>query len=135
MRVYDPKAMDKAKAVLPSATYVDNMDAVAKGCDALVIATEWDEFKKLDLEKSREVMSAPIMFDGRNPVNKYTFSDERDAEDWQTYQTKALKHPQVWATKGFEEMKSSINSVVVVDLPRDGESSLRPAPYWYFLMI
>ena len=66
LRVYDPKAMDKAKAVLPSATYVDNMDAVAKGCDALVIATEWDEFKKLDLEKSREVMSAPIMFDGRN---------------------------------------------------------------------
>jgi len=66
LRVYDPKAMDKARAVLPSATYVDNMDAVSKGCDALVIATEWDEFKKLDLEKSREVMSAPIMFDGRN---------------------------------------------------------------------
>lgn len=75
------------------------------------------------------------LFDGRNPVNKYTFSDERDAEDWQTYQTKVLKHPQVWATKGFEEMKSSINSVVVVDLPRNQESADRPAPYWYFLKI
>ncbi|NOS68524.1 MAG: UDP-glucose/GDP-mannose dehydrogenase family protein [Verrucomicrobia bacterium] len=66
LRVHDPKAMDKAKAILPTVTYVDDMNAVAEDCDALVVATEWDEFKKLDLEKSRKAMSAPIMFDGRN---------------------------------------------------------------------
>jgi UDPglucose 6-dehydrogenase len=66
LRVHDPKAMDKARAVLPGVTFVDNMNDVAQGCDAIVVATEWDEFKKLDLERSRKALSAPIMFDGRN---------------------------------------------------------------------
>ena len=66
LRVFDPKGMDKARAVLPDVTYVEDMNDVAIGCDALVVATEWDEFKKLDLERSRKALSAPIMFDGRN---------------------------------------------------------------------
>ncbi len=66
LRVHDPKAIDKAKAVLMNVTYVDDMNAVAEGCDALVVATEWDEFKKLDLERARKSLSHPIMFDGRN---------------------------------------------------------------------
>jgi UDPglucose 6-dehydrogenase len=36
------------------------------GSDALVVATEWDEFKKLDLERARKELTHPIMFDGRN---------------------------------------------------------------------
>jgi UDPglucose 6-dehydrogenase len=66
LRVHDPKAMEKAKAVLPDVTFVEDMNAVAEGCDALVIATEWEEFKKLDLERARKVLTHPIMFDGRN---------------------------------------------------------------------
>lgn len=66
LRVHDPKGMDKARAILPDVTYVDDMNDVANGCDALVVATEWDEFKKLDLERSRKGLTAPIMFDGRN---------------------------------------------------------------------
>jgi UDPglucose 6-dehydrogenase len=66
LRVHDPKAMDKARAVLQNVTYVDNMDDVAEGCDALVMATEWDEFKKLDLERARKALTHPILFDGRN---------------------------------------------------------------------
>ena len=68
LRVYDPKAMDKAKMVLPEGDvlFVDDMDEVSTGCDALVVATEWPEFKQLDLVKSKEVMTVPIIFDGRN---------------------------------------------------------------------
>ena len=66
LRVYDPKAMEKAKAILPDATYVPEMNQVPDGCDALVIATEWPVFKKLDLERARKVMTCPIMLDGRN---------------------------------------------------------------------
>ena len=66
LRVHDPKAMEKAKAILKDVTYVDDMNAVAEGCDALVVATEWPEFKKLDLERARKGLSHPIMFDGRN---------------------------------------------------------------------
>jgi UDPglucose 6-dehydrogenase len=66
LRVHDPKAMAKARAVLPDATYVDDMNEVAVGCDALVIATEWDELKRLDLERVRKALTHPILFDGRN---------------------------------------------------------------------
>jgi len=66
LRVHDPKAMEKAKTLLPNVTYVDEMNEVAEGCDALVVATEWDEFKKLDLERARKSLTHPIMFDGRN---------------------------------------------------------------------
>jgi len=66
LRVHDPKAMDKARAALPRATFVDDMNAVADGCDALVVATEWDEFKQLDLDRAGKSMTHPILFDGRN---------------------------------------------------------------------
>ncbi len=66
LRVHDPKGMDKAKSLLKNVEYVEDMNAVAEGCDALVVATEWDEFKKLDLERARKALTHPIMFDGRN---------------------------------------------------------------------
>ena len=66
LRVHDPKAMEKAKAILKDVTFVEDMNEVAEDCDALVIATEWDEFKKLDLDRARKALSHPIMFDGRN---------------------------------------------------------------------
>ena len=66
LTVYDPKAMDKARAVLKNVTYASDMNSVAEGCDALVVATEWEEFKKLDLERVRKSLTHPILFDGRN---------------------------------------------------------------------
>jgi UDPglucose 6-dehydrogenase len=66
LRVHDPKAMDKARELLPDVEYVEDMNAVADGCDALVLATEWDEFKELDLQRAREALTHPIFFDGRN---------------------------------------------------------------------
>jgi UDPglucose 6-dehydrogenase len=66
LRVHDPKAMEKAREVLKSATFVEDMNAVAEGCDALVIATEWPQFKKLDLDRAKRTMTCPIVFDGRN---------------------------------------------------------------------
>jgi UDPglucose 6-dehydrogenase len=66
LRVHDPRAMEKAKAVLQNVAYMEDMNAVAEGCDALVIATEWPEFKKLDLQRARTALSHPILFDGRN---------------------------------------------------------------------
>jgi UDPglucose 6-dehydrogenase len=69
LRVHDPQAMEKAKALLPDATYVANMDEVAEGCEALIIATEWPQFKKLDLDRVRKSLMHPIIFDGRNLFN------------------------------------------------------------------
>ncbi len=66
LRVHDPRAMEKARSVLAGVTYVDDLNEVAEGCDALVVATEWPEFKKLDLERARKCLTHPILFDGRN---------------------------------------------------------------------
>ena len=66
LRVHDPKAMDKARALLPHVTYVEDMNDVAEGCDAIVVATEWDEFKQLDLIRAKKSLTHPILFDGRN---------------------------------------------------------------------
>jgi UDPglucose 6-dehydrogenase len=66
LRVYDPAAMEKAKSVLRGVTFVNEMNEVADGCDALVIATEWEQFRQLDLERVRSALSYPIIFDGRN---------------------------------------------------------------------
>ena len=66
LRVHDPQAMEKARPILPEATYVADMDEVAEGCDALIIATEWPQFKKMDLERARKTLAHPIIFDGRN---------------------------------------------------------------------
>jgi UDPglucose 6-dehydrogenase len=69
LRVHDPAAMEKAKALLKGVTFVEDMNEIAEGCDALVIATEWEQFKKLDLERVRSALSYPIIFDGRNLFN------------------------------------------------------------------
>ncbi len=66
LRVHDPKAAEKAKEVLSGVVYVDDMNDVAEGCDALVIATEWPEFRQLDLNRARQLLTHPIIFDGRN---------------------------------------------------------------------
>jgi UDPglucose 6-dehydrogenase len=73
IRVHDPKAMDKAKAILPpgpNVEYVESMQAVPEGCDAVAIATEWPEFGKLDWAAARHRMIAPILFDGRNLLDR-----------------------------------------------------------------
>jgi UDPglucose 6-dehydrogenase len=69
LRVHDPQGMDKARAVLKDVTFVPDMNDVSEGCDALVIATEWPQFKQLDLERARRNLTHPIIFDGRNLFN------------------------------------------------------------------
>ncbi|MGD0418431.1 MAG: UDP-glucose/GDP-mannose dehydrogenase family protein [Xanthobacteraceae bacterium] len=66
VRAFDPASMDQAKAVLENVTYGDSAYACADGADALVIATEWDEFRALDLERLRKLMKHPVIVDLRN---------------------------------------------------------------------
>jgi UDPglucose 6-dehydrogenase len=67
VRAYDPVAMANARSVLPAAvTYCDSAHVAAEGADAVVLLTEWNEFKLLNLERLRGVMRRPVIFDGRN---------------------------------------------------------------------
>jgi UDPglucose 6-dehydrogenase len=66
IKAYDPKAMEKAKEVLTDIEFCDSAYTAATNVDALIICTEWDEFRTLDLEKLRSLMAQPIILDGRN---------------------------------------------------------------------
>ncbi len=66
IKAYDPVAMDNARRVLPEITYCADPYEVAQEADALVIATEWNEFKHLDLQRIRQGLRRPILIDGRN---------------------------------------------------------------------
>ncbi|MFH1540658.1 MAG: UDP-glucose/GDP-mannose dehydrogenase family protein [Elusimicrobiota bacterium] len=69
IKVFDPKATEKAKEVLKNVVYCDNPYEVAKNSDCLAILTEWEEIKKIDLEKIKKLLKHPIIIDGRNIFN------------------------------------------------------------------
>ena len=58
--------MEIAAPLLPEVTLFTDPYSLAEGCDALVVVTEWNEFKNLDLECIRDSMRQPVVFDGRN---------------------------------------------------------------------
>ncbi len=66
VRGYDPVAMEVARAILPAVEFFNEPYEMAQDCDALIVVTEWNEFKQLDLEKLRSLLKAPVIFDARN---------------------------------------------------------------------
>jgi UDPglucose 6-dehydrogenase len=66
VRGYDPAAMEAAKAQLPDVIYCGSAYEAAEGAEAVVIATEWEQFRALDLDRLRSVMAAPVIVDLRN---------------------------------------------------------------------
>ncbi len=66
VRVFDPAGMEQAKAELENVTYGESAYACAEGADALVITTEWEQFRALDLKQLKKIMKRPIIVDLRN---------------------------------------------------------------------
>ena len=70
---YDPKAMDHAKGALPeSVAWAKNGYDALEGADALLLATEWNEFREPDFSRMKSLMRRPLIFDGRNIFNPKT---------------------------------------------------------------
>jgi UDPglucose 6-dehydrogenase len=63
---YDPEGTEQARHVLENVEYRDNAYAALDGADAMVLVTEWDEFRALDLERVRTLLKAPVVVDLRN---------------------------------------------------------------------
>lgn len=66
IKAYDPQAMAKTREIEGDIEYCQDPYQVATGSEALVICTDWDEFKQLDLAKIKALMATPLIFDGRN---------------------------------------------------------------------
>src|SRR5690606_32626119 len=66
VRAFDPAAMDQARPVLPDIAYCADAYDVAAGADALVVVTEWEEFRALDLDRLGKAMRRRVLVDLRN---------------------------------------------------------------------
>ena len=66
VRAYDPVGMEQAKHVLTNVAYSDGPYECAQGADALVIVTEWEQFRALDLDILKRAMARPVVVDLRN---------------------------------------------------------------------
>ena len=75
VRAYDPQAMPVLKAQMNSIEYCKDPYAVATGADALLIVTEWDEFRQLDLDRIKGLMRRPVIVDGRNIFDPKTMRE------------------------------------------------------------
>ena len=75
VRGYDPAAMERTRAILPELEYTKNAYQAAAGADALVVVTEWNEFRQLDLRRIKTSMRTPVVIDGRNIYVPATMRD------------------------------------------------------------
>jgi UDPglucose 6-dehydrogenase len=69
VRAYDPESMHEAARIYPDEKRLELCDTAygaLEGCDALVIITEWQEFRSPDFERLKKSLAEPVIFDGRN---------------------------------------------------------------------
>jgi UDPglucose 6-dehydrogenase len=66
VRAYDPAAVERARLLLPEVEYLKDAYQVAAGADAIVLITEWNEFRQLDMARVKKLMRNPVVVDGRN---------------------------------------------------------------------
>ena len=66
VKAYDPEAMEEASHLMDGIQYAENPYAALEGADAMVIITEWDQFRALDLGRVKDALNAPVVIDLRN---------------------------------------------------------------------
>lgn len=103
IQAYDPAAIDNAKKVMPTAgvTYVYSAFEAARGADALLVLTEWEEFKALDFPRLRTVLKYPIVIDGRN-----LFDPGKMRQDGFMYLSIGRPDILPWETNGMGKVRS-----------------------------
>ena len=76
------------------------------------------------------------VFEGKNPSFNYQFEKTEYADDWEWYRQEVLHEPEVWRNMAWDYYRTEPNSIVVVDMPREGEDDKEdkyPQPYFYFV--
>ncbi|MGO3319547.1 MAG: UDP-glucose dehydrogenase family protein [Microbacterium gubbeenense] len=72
---YDPEAMDTARRAHPQLNYADSLETALEGSEAVVVVTEWKQFKSLDPAETLTKVARPVIFDGRNILNPTTWRE------------------------------------------------------------
>ncbi|MGO9640634.1 MAG: UDP binding domain-containing protein, partial [Candidatus Acidiferrales bacterium] len=72
VRATDPEAMERARAIFPDLVYSSDPYEIARGADALLVLTEWPQFKQLDWGRIHREMARPLILDARNMLDPLT---------------------------------------------------------------
>ncbi|MBN1640941.1 MAG: UDP-glucose/GDP-mannose dehydrogenase family protein [Anaerolineae bacterium] len=75
VRAYDPVAMERARPAFPRVVFCETPYDAAQDADAVMLVTEWNEFKQLDMARVRDLMRQPILLDGRNVYDPQTMRE------------------------------------------------------------
>ena len=122
---------DAGPAVTPFLQFVESL--IPK--DKYQVFLALFRFPVKTVELAEEIYTAiEKLFDGRDPVFRYEFTNPELSEDWKEYRNRKLGGQRFWKTRAFEAMKTAINSVLIVDLPEE-QTGDRPEPYYYLLDI
>ena len=71
VKAYDPKAIETAKRIFKNRIeYANSSYEALQGADAMLLLTEWNEFRRPDMDKIKSALKAPVIFDGRNQYNR-----------------------------------------------------------------
>jgi UDPglucose 6-dehydrogenase len=81
VRVHDPQAIENARKMFPTLTYCDNIEDACRGADLIVLATEWDEYRKIDPLKFLSLVRQPVLVDARNAFDHDLWSES----GWEVY--------------------------------------------------
>ena len=68
--------MEVARPILPAIEMFDDPYEMAKDCDGVMIVTEWNEFKQLDLDQLKSLLKKPVVFDGRNIYDPHLMKEK-----------------------------------------------------------
>jgi UDPglucose 6-dehydrogenase len=76
IRAYDPQAMQNASTMFEGVAFCNDAYQTAEGADALVIATEWNEFRALNLDRIKKLLKQPLIVDLRNVYDPHRMKSE-----------------------------------------------------------
>ena len=96
---YDPEAMDEAKHLMPNIAYASNAWEAIEGADAVIIITEWDEFRALDMKRVKSLLNAPNLIDLRNIYRRDKMRDLGFSYTNVGYPSRELPHVQAEAAE------------------------------------
>jgi len=124
LTVHDPQAMDQfRKAYGDRVSYADDMYGAVRGADALVLCTEWRQYRNPDVEEIRRASPGVLVFDGRNVWDQADF----DAHGVKFYSICRGRRKKVRLGSGLHPVQDQLQPVGVLDAPDDVVSSRRPA--------
>lgn len=120
VQAYDPQAADKTRKELPEVAYCEDAYRAAEGTDAVILLTEWPEFRRLDLARVARTMEKPLIIDGRNSISPDDAANQgfeyvgvggvrRSPEKTTFQQTKHVFHRSFASSTGSTQSEVGVN--------------------------